>query len=314
MLLRVAIGWHFQHEGLWKVGTWTKGDKPFSAEGYLKNATGPFAPYFRGMLPDVNGLAKLDPPRLKAAWADDVGRIGTHFGFNDAQLAQAKAALTDAQGFADTWSLDREFRDKRVKYYHDLGAVQKIERDSNSLTSQRDWAWAQRKTLDADRKEVVKEIDARGAALKEAVSKLATPEQLASAGPFTPPWTTLDWNNRLTAYSLVAIGLCLMFGLFTRFAALGGAAFLTLIYLSMPPWPWLPPNPLENGHYAFIDRNAVEMLACLALAALPTGHWVGLDALLFGWRRRRSEARAAEREFEADARSSSQGRRVRTLS
>ena len=44
----------------------SSGKEPFSAEIYLRNATGPFAPYFRGMMPDVDGLAMLDPDRLKA--------------------------------------------------------------------------------------------------------------------------------------------------------------------------------------------------------------------------------------------------------
>src|SRR5438128_609312 len=71
ILLRVAIGWHFHTEGLEKVEGWRKG-KPFSAEGFLRASTGPLAPYFRGLIPDVNGLAKLDPDRLKAAWTEDV--------------------------------------------------------------------------------------------------------------------------------------------------------------------------------------------------------------------------------------------------
>jgi uncharacterized membrane protein YphA (DoxX/SURF4 family) len=141
--------------------------------------------------------------------------------------------------------------------------------------------------LDGDRRDLTKELDARGASLREAVVKLAAPEQAASAGPYAPALTSLDYNNYLTAFGLVAMGFCLMLGLFTRPAALAGAVFLALIYLCNPPWPGLAASPSAEGHFWIVDKNLVELTACLALACLPTGHWVGLDALLFGARRRR---------------------------
>ena len=93
VLLRIAIGWHFLTEGLDKVESTRHGKQPFSAEIYLRNATGPLAPQFRGMLPDVNGLALLDPTRLKSSWAETVERIEKHYKFNDEQKAKAKALL-----------------------------------------------------------------------------------------------------------------------------------------------------------------------------------------------------------------------------
>ena len=304
LLLRVSIGWHFGYKGLAKVDSWRKGDKPFSAEGYLKNATGPLAPYYRGLMPDPNGLARLDTARLKAGWADIVSHVADHFGFNDVQRTKAQLLLDESYAVADAWERDPDGRDRKYKYYHDLRAVQQVERDQYALATMREWAWAQRKTLDFDRRGLTKDIDARTTLLRDSVVKLATPEQAESAGPYSPRWTVLDWNNWVTAYGLIAIGFCLMLGLFTRPAALAGAAFLTLIYLSMPPWPGLPANPLEVGHYLYVDRNVVEGLACLALACLPTGQWIGLDALLFGWMGR---ARQARREVELVGAESSRG-------
>jgi uncharacterized membrane protein YphA (DoxX/SURF4 family) len=92
-----------------------------------------------------------------------------------------------------------------------------------------------------------------------------------------------------------------MFGFLTRFAALGAALFLAQIYLSMPPWPGLPPAPVAEGHYFIVSKNLIEMLACLALASLPTGQWVGLDAVVFGPMVRRFRARRAEARGEAVA-------------
>ncbi|MGE3821281.1 MAG: DoxX family protein [Isosphaeraceae bacterium] len=285
MLLRITIGWHFHYEGLWKVES-LKTSKPFTAEGYLRNATGPFAPFFRDMVPDVDGLQSLDPISYKASLHAQVRLVSEHFGFNDEQAAKGKAEVDAATAFADDWFASRDNRERIEKYVHDLEAVRKVEANPNALETEKTWAWSQRKVLDRDRKDLLSELEARRDDLRESLLKLATPEQVASAGEYAPPPTSLQINDQVTAYGLMAIGLCLMLGLLTRFAAISGAAFLALVYLAMPPWPGMPENPTDPGHYLFIDKNAVEMMACLALAALPTGHWVGLDALLFGWLRR----------------------------
>jgi uncharacterized membrane protein YphA (DoxX/SURF4 family) len=99
----------------------------------------------------------------------------------------------------------------------------------------------------------------------------------------------VSWVNTITMWGLTAVGVCLLLGLFTRTACLGGAAFLLLFYLAMPPFPWLPINPRAEGHYLFINKNIIEMLALLALATTPSGRWLGLDGLiqLLGpWRKR----------------------------
>ena len=295
VLLRIAIGWHFHNEGWEKVDSYRKG-KPFSAEGYLRASTGPLGPYFRGLVPDVNGLGKLDLGRLRQAWDNEVARIGKHFAFNDDQFTKAAAEWKNSGHFADLWFHDRENAEKRKKYLHDLGLVQKIERNPLALSFERERAADKRKDLEADRKTLSRELDAQGLALRDAVLKLATPEQREQKGPYSPPMTNLDGINLWTTFSIWALGLCLILGLFTRFAALGAAVFLLQIYLSMPPWPGLPIGPKAEGHYFIVDKNLVEMFACLALACLPTGHWVGLDALLFG---RFARARAARREQSA---------------
>ncbi len=46
---RVAIGWHFLHEGLTKLESVT-----WSSKGYLANATGPFASTIHGLVQDVS--------------------------------------------------------------------------------------------------------------------------------------------------------------------------------------------------------------------------------------------------------------------
>jgi uncharacterized membrane protein YphA (DoxX/SURF4 family) len=286
VLLRIAIGWHFLYEGMEKINSTRRGDRPFSAEVYLRNATGPLAKYFRGIVPDVNGLARLDPARLKASWTAEVETIGGHYGFNQDQRAQAAAQLRDSLAFADIWFQDPEMTEKRRKYIHELREVQQTEWDPQAMTYQRERASERRKELDKERRELLRALDARHDALRSGVIKLATAEQREAAGPYVPPRTKLDWVNDLTMYGLAAMGLCLILGLFTRLAALGGAVFLAQIYLSMPPWPGLPSNPMAEGHYWIVNKNLVEMLACLVIASTPSGHWIGLDALFFGRSRR----------------------------
>ncbi len=70
-----------------------------------------------------------------------------------------------------------------------------------------------------------------------------------------------------------------MAGLFSRLSALCAAGLLLLFYLPMPPWPGVREAPGPE-HSLFINKNAIEFIACLALAALPTGRWVGIDALI----------------------------------
>ena len=298
MLLRIAIGWQFHYEGWDKVDSYRKG-KPFSAEGYLRASTGPLAPYFRGLVPDVNSLAKLDPTRLRKAWEKDVSQIENHFGFTDDQIRKAETERTKATQVVDRWFHDRDNIEKRQKYYHDLGLVQRIERNPLSLSFERDRAVDERKDLETDRKALTRDIDAQGSALRDAVNQLATPGQVAEKGLYSAPMSNLDMINLFTMCSIWAIGLCLILGLFTRPAALGAAVFLAQIYLSMPPWPGLPVGPKAEGHYFIVDKNLIELFACLALACLPTGHWVGCDALLFG---RFARARAARRAARAGVR------------
>ena len=102
-------------------------------------------------------------------------------------------------------------------------------------------------------------------------------------------------------FGLVAIGVCLILGILTLLAALSGAAFLAMIYFSMPPWPGLPPNPRAEGHYWIVSKNLVELIACLVIATTPSGHWIGFDALFFGARRRRRLAGPAPRQEQQEA-------------
>lgn len=86
-------------------------------------------------------------------------------------------------------------------------------------------------------------------------------------------------NDLLVTYLNIAIGACLILGLFSRLAALGGGLFLAIIVAATWQWPgyYSPPLHPAQGHSLFVTKEFVEMMACFALAAIPTGRWGGLD-------------------------------------
>ncbi|MFO0892015.1 MAG: DoxX family protein [Isosphaeraceae bacterium] len=299
VLLRIAIGWHFLTEGLDKVESTRYGKNPFSAEIYLRNASGPLAPTFRSMLPDADGRDSLDPAKLKASWAEHLGRIESHFKFNDQQKAKVKELLDRSNAWADVWFNAFDNKEAIEKYMHELAEVERTERDPNSMSFERERAWESRRSLEADRRKLTAPLVTRGQELTDAAIALASSEQQSAAGAYSPPMSFLDVANFLTMYGLCAMGVCLILGFLTPFAAVCAAAFLAMIYLSMPPWPGLPPNPKAEGHYWIVSKNMVELIACLLIAVTASGHWFGLDALFFGARRRRSwerhERRLAEK-------------------
>lgn len=81
--LRIAIGWHLLYEGWWKINSQSTA-QPWSAEGYLKNATGPLRPHFRNMTGDPNDLRWVNYDQMAEKWDDWFLRFTSHFpGVND---------------------------------------------------------------------------------------------------------------------------------------------------------------------------------------------------------------------------------------
>ena len=95
-----------------------------------------------------------------------------------------------------------------------------------------------------------------------------------------PPTSLGKRMDKVTMWFLVVVGGCLMAGVFTRVMCVLGAGFLVMTYLAHPPFPWYPLPPATEGNPVFINKNVIEALALLALASMPTGRWLGLDALI----------------------------------
>lgn len=132
--------------------------------------------------------------------------------------------------------------------------------------------------LQALRSELTGPIKAMEAEMKEDAQAILTTEQLA-AGPVPERWTPLKFTDIATITGLTGLGILLLLGLFTRFASLAAAFMLFNFYMAMPPWPGVPEIPGPE-HSFIINKNLIEVFALLAIAAVPTGQWFGLDRLL----------------------------------
>lgn len=292
VLLRTAIGWHFLTEGLEKVNP--PDGKPFTAENYLRNATGPLDWWFRAQVPDVDSLQALSrdhngqPTMLKETWQDELEKVSEHFHFTPEQREKAEKALQDIEEQADAWFSDLG-NAQRIEQY-EAGVERLRERRRNPNLLQHEWVkyYVARGDLEQVRIDLTAPLRGWSESLHTQWADLITQDQRSQYGePPRPPMTALDWINLTTAWGLTLAGIGLMLGLLTPLSALVGAALLCMFYLSMPPWPGLPVPPNAEGHYWIVNKNLVEMLACLALVTIPTGRWIGLDALLFGWLGRR---------------------------
>jgi len=104
VLLRITIGWHFLYEGVWKIAN----RDTFSAEPFLTQAKGPFAPIFFAMVPDLDGKARLQvikekdgrvrvvSPPYETAWERACDDFISYYNMDD---KQSKAARQTCERF-----------------------------------------------------------------------------------------------------------------------------------------------------------------------------------------------------------------------
>lgn len=405
VLLRIAIGWQFLYEGIWKYDS-LKSPNPWTAEGYLKAAQGPFRDHFRGMTGDPDDLGWLDYDAMSARWDGWQNRFSRHYGFTAEQQAEL-AQLLDGppvhqarlEALPDGVDLDKFVREKlkggpkltfdagrkvlllesstpltaaeaadlkaldpnpdgefakaittleragsklsyrqrlaaelrgdpetvgvvaradkatperyvpemgtavgadpstvllkygEIQVYKDMLAnyaqeLKKASQDSIDFRQQHlETLWGK---IQAKRNELVGPIKALDKSLKEDAIKLLTPQQLAKGAPPAEN-TPLKRASDRAMWGLLILGLLLIAGLLTPFAALAGAVMLLSFYLVTPPFPGVP-QPPGPEHSLFVNKNLIEVLALLGIAALPTGRWFGLDGLLLRIFRRKKAA------------------------
>jgi uncharacterized membrane protein YphA (DoxX/SURF4 family) len=157
---------------------------------------------------------------------------------------------------------------------------------NDGAAHQQERAWKRDRQLRGELAAWLGEIAGMGKDFQRGLWDLLDDAQKAK-GPVTTSdgWNPFSWSrieqiNFAVIYGLTAIGLCLTVGLFTRWAALGGAAFMFFVVLTQPAWPGLyPPDPAVVGHALLVNKDFVEMVALLVIATTAAGRWGGLDYL-----------------------------------
>lgn len=91
--------------------------------------------------------------------------------------------------------------------------------------------------------------------------------------------------DMLNVWGLMLIGLALVLGVCTRLSAVLGALLIFLYYLANPPLVGL--RTFGEGNYLVVNKNLIETLVLLSLAAIPRGWMFGIDHLMASLRDRR---------------------------
>jgi thiosulfate dehydrogenase [quinone] large subunit len=89
----------------------------------------------------------------------------------------------------------------------------------------------------------------------------------------------------LNIWGLILVGLGLMLGCLTRYAAIAGVVLLALYYIAAPPFVNFAYSMPSEGSYLVVNKVLIELVALLAVMAFPTSKVFGLDRFIF-WKNR----------------------------
>lgn len=87
----------------------------------------------------------------------------------------------------------------------------------------------------------------------------------------------VDW---LTIAVLIAVGISLLLGIFTRGGVILGMLIMALFYLAQPAWPGMEAVGQAEGNYLIVTKNLIELAALWVVFLFPTSAYVGLDMYL----------------------------------
>jgi uncharacterized membrane protein YphA (DoxX/SURF4 family) len=316
VLLRLVIGWHFLFEGLEKLGSPSWSSEVYLREssgplaGLFQRMAGD--PVIDRVTPPPGDPAQV-PPALAKEWQAWFNQFADHYQFDARQRELADAKLKQQMSDYVVWlqqgtkrvtktspygppvSTDKTMAERVEDYRNELAEArglqsQELPRSSNTIFASESQAKLRAAKADANRirSEIRAETDDRTAKMKEALREVLNDDQTrpdypplpARARPGLFSMSMLDVADVVVPWGLTATGVCLLVGLFTRSFCLIGAGFLLMFYLAMPPLPGVPENLRAEGHYLYINKNIIEMLALLALATTMSGRWCGLDGLV----------------------------------
>lgn len=130
--------------------------------------------------------------------------------------------------------------------------------------------------------------------LYEGVCKLLSPEWSSKSFLIESQWILsgfakwvisnegiLNVVDFLNTWGLIAIGLGLILGLFTRVATVSGAVLLLMYYFNNPPLIGMEYSLPSEGNYLIVSKTLIEAVALLVLLFFPTGTIIGFDQFVF---------------------------------
>lgn len=271
VLLRMTIGWHFFSEGIDKYRT-----DNWSAAPFFANAKGPFAGEFRKLVWDAEGEIRLNRDRMESEWTRFTKQVYVHYGYDEAQkrlvVQNLEAALEQYDNVVSANATDiSDFEIGRER-------IRKMDEDPirsgvASLKGQKETVRSERQALI---RPIFSQIDAITEGLERSQNQVASQDQRnshAAIGVRMSPTMLPDTSviDDFVPYFDMAIGWCLLLGLFTPVAALAAAGFLGSVFLSQFP----PTTGPSSSMYQLI-----EGMACLVLAGTAAGRFAGLDFFL----------------------------------
>lgn len=296
--LRIVIGWHLFYEGYSKIMTYAPGStkKPWTSEMYLRNASGPLKAYFREIVSDFHGLDQLDLARVRAGWDRMVNEATAQFSYTSEQKLQVDKSLADykerlrlyVESDPSQDPVGETFPKKLEQYRARVAKWQAAEgRDLSAFEKTRQRA--EQTELYGKQLELTKPITDLTESLQQELLTLAGKAGAGESGMTEwdrffnlPRLSELERTDFITRWVLCLAGMGLMLGLFTRLSALAAAFLLGLFYITAPPWPGEPVPPNAEGTYLIVNKNLIELIACLMLACSPAGVWGGVDSLIRG--------------------------------
>ena len=271
VLLRVTIGWHFHSEG---VAKYQQGD--WDAAPFFANAKGPFAEHYHELVWDHQGKIRRDPEYTRWWLEQYRDRAAEYFTFADAEREAADSALNQLMDNLDIILTDNA--DDLAEYELGLEHIAdlKSKQDRTGVESLAGQIETVQRENNNKLKPVLAEIDQLWDAFESQINSLAAPNQREASPEFRlkkPRSAMVDTSvmNEFVPYFDMAIGWCLLLGLFTPVASLMAAGFLGSVFLSQ-----FPPEPGPLGTI----NQLVECMACLVLAGTGAGRFAGLDFFL----------------------------------
>ena len=98
----------------------------------------------------------------------------------------------------------------------------------------------------------------------------------------------------LNIWGMILVGLGLMLGLFSRWAAAGGALMLFFYFIAYPPIPGYMFGVPSEGSYLWVNRNLIELLVLAAFAFIPSAYLFGLDRMYLRWKEEKAHIPVAD--------------------